>query len=234
MQDFWLACATAGSLIVSGDPELWQIVALSLEVTLSATLLATVFAAPLGATLAIARFPGRRAITVLLSGFMGLPPVVVGLLVYLLLSRSGPLGAFGLLFSPTAMVISQTLLVLPLIASLMRQVIEDAWSEYREQLVSLGASAWQSVLTLLWDTRYSLLTALLAGFGRAAAEVGTVMIVGGNIARYTRVMTTAIALETTKGDLPLALGLGLMLIAIIVAINALAYGVRSFAQRRFR
>ena len=234
MQDFWLAFATAGKLVVGGDPELWQIVRLSLAVTLSATLLATLFAAPIAAVLAIGRFPGRRSMIILLSGFMGLPPVVVGLIVYLLLSRSGPFGGFGLLFSPTAMVISQTLLVLPLIASLMRQVIEDAWGEYREQLVSLGAGVWRAGGTLLWDTRYSLLTALLAGFGRAAAEVGTVMIVGGNIARYTRVMTTAIALETTKGDLPLALGLGFLLIAIIVAINALAYGVKSFAQRHFR
>jgi tungstate transport system permease protein len=234
VEDFGRAFATAGALIVGGDAELWQIVRLSLVVTLSATLVATLFAAPLAAVLAIGRFPGRRAAIVMLSGFMGLPPVVVGLVVYLLLSRSGPLGGLGLLFSPTAMVISQTLLVLPLIASLMRQVIEDAWAEYREQLVSLGAGVWRAALTLLWDTRYSLVTALLAGFGRAAAEVGTVMIVGGNIARYTRVMTTAIALETTKGDLPLALGLGFLLIAIIVAINGLAYAVRSFAQRRFR
>jgi len=153
VEDFGLAFATAGALIVGGDAELWQIVLLSLEVTLSATVVATLLAAPLAAVLAIGRFPGRRAIIVMLSGFMGLPPVVVGLVVYLLLSRSGPFGSLGLLFSPTAMVISQTLLVLPLVASLMRQVIEDAWGEYREQLVSLGAGVWRAALTLLWDTR---------------------------------------------------------------------------------
>jgi tungstate transport system permease protein len=234
MQDFSYALASAVELLASGDAELWHIIGLSLVVSLSATLLATLIGAPLGAMLAIGRFAGRRAVVVVLNAFMGLPPVVVGLVVYLLLSRSGPLGAWGILFTAKAMVIAQTLLVTPIIASLMRQVIEDAWAEYREQLVSMGASRWRSGFTLLWDTRYSLLTALLAGFGRAAAEVGTVMIVGGNIANYTRVMTTAIALETTKGNLPLALALGFVLIAIIVVINAIAFWIRGWAQRRFR
>lgn len=233
MEDFSLAFAAAGSLLLSGDAELWHIIRLSLAVTLSATLVATLLGAPLGAILAIGRFPGRRLIVVVMNGFMGLPPVVVGLFVYLMLSRSGPLGELGLLFTPGAMVIAQSLLITPIIASLMRQVVEDAWSEYREQLVSLGATRWTSGFTLLWDTRYSLVTALLAGFGRAAAEVGAVMIVGGNIANYTRVMTTTIALETSKGDLPLALALGFVLVAIIIGINAVAFGIRNWAQRRF-
>ena len=233
MEDFSLAFAAAGSLLLSGDAELWHIIRLSLAVTLSATLVATLLGAPLGAILAIGRFPGRRVIVVVMNGFMGLPPVVVGLFVYLMLSRSGPLGELGLLFTPGAMVIAQSLLITPIIASLMRQVVEDAWSEYREQLVSLGATRWTSGFTLLWDTRYSLVTALLAGFGRAAAEVGAVMIVGGNIANYTRVMTTTIALETSKGDLPLALALGFVLVAIIIGINAVAFGIRNWAQRRF-
>ena len=234
MQDFSLAFSAAIALIAGGDPELWHIIGLSLAVTLSATLIATLIGAPLGALLAIARFPGRRVVVVVLNGFMGLPPVVVGLAVYLLLSRSGPLGSLGLLFTAKAMVIAQSILITPIIASLMRQIVSDAWGDYREQLVSLGAGAWQSGLTLLWDTRFSLVTAWLAGFGRAAAEVGAVMIVGGNIAHYTRVMTTAIALETTKGDLPLALGLGFVLIAIIMGVNALAYAIRAYAQRRYR
>jgi tungstate transport system permease protein len=233
LEDFSLAFAAAGSLLLSGDAELWHIIRLSLAVTLSATLAATLLGAPLGAILAIGRFPGRRLIVVVMNGFMGLPPVVVGLFVYLMLSRSGPLGELGLLFTPGAMVIAQSLLITPIIASLMRQVVEDAWSEYREQLVSLGATRWTSGFTLLWDTRYSLVTALLAGFGRAAAEVGAVMIVGGNIANYTRVMTTSIALETSKGDLPLALALGFVLVAIIIGINAVAFGIRNWAQRRF-
>jgi tungstate transport system permease protein len=164
---------------------------------------------------------------------MGLPPVVVGLLVYLLLSRAGPLGQFGILFTPTAMVIAQTILIAPIVAALSRQVIEDAWQEYREQLRSLGAGQLRSALTLLWDTRFSLVTIILAGFGRAAAEVGAVMIVGGNIDGVTRVMTTTIALETSKGDLPLALGLGIILISLVLALNAGAYLVKEAAQRRY-
>ncbi len=206
---------------------------LSLEVSLSAVLVATLAGLPLGAAIAVGRFPGRRALIVLLNALMGLPPVVVGLLVYLLLSRAGPLGEFGLLFTPSAMVIAQTLLVLPIIAALCRQAVEDAWLEYEEQLRSLGAEGLRAALTLVWDIRYSLVTALLAGLGRACAEVGAVIIVGGNIDGVTRVMTTAIALETSKGDLPLALALGFVLIAIVLALNAGAYLVKDAAQRRF-
>ena len=187
---------------------------------------------PLGAVLALIRFPGRSALIVVLNGFMGLPPVVVGLAVYLLLSRSGPLGSFGLLFSPTAMIVAQALLVLPIIAALTRQTIEDLWSEYREELTAMGVGPAGRVATLLWDSRFSLITALLAGFGRAAAEVGTVMIVGGNIDGFTRTMTTTIALETSKGNLPLAMGLGLVLISLIIAINAAAWGVRLWSEHR--
>jgi tungstate transport system permease protein len=215
------------------DFELWSIVLLSLEVSLSAVLLATLLGLPLGALLAVKRFRGRQAVIVLLNALMGLPPVVVGLLVYLLLSRAGPLGELGLLFTPGAMIVAQTVLVLPIIAALARQALEDAWREYEEQLRSLGAEGLRAALTLLWDTRFSLLTAVLAGLGRASAEVGAVMIVGGNIDGVTRVMTTAIALETSKGDLPLALGLGFVLIAIVLVLNAAAQLVRDAALKRF-
>ena len=215
------------------DRELWHIVALSLEVSLSAVFLATLFGLPLGGLIAVKRFAGRRAVIVVLNALMGLPPVVVGLLVYLLLSRAGPLGALGLLFTPGAMVIAQTVLILPIIAALSRQALEDAWREYEEQLRSLGAEGFNAALTLLWDIRFSLMTAVLAGLGRAAAEVGAVMIVGGNIDGVTRVMTTAIALETSKGDLPLALGLGFVLIAIVLALNAAAQLVSEGARKRF-
>jgi len=218
---------------VLGDARLWHIVGLSLAVSLSAVTLATVFAMPLGAVIAVTRFPGRQALIVALNALMGLPPVVVGLLIYLLLSRAGPLGDLGLLFTPQAMVIAQTVLVLPIIAALTRQAVEDAWREYEEQLRSLGVEGPSAALTVLWDIRFSLLTAVLAGLGRASAEVGAVMIVGGNIDGVTRVMTTTIALETSKGDLPLALGLGLVLIAIVLALNAGAYLVKEVAQRRF-
>jgi tungstate transport system permease protein len=169
----------------------------------------------------------------MLNALMGLPPVVVGLLVYLMLSRAGPLGQFGILFTPAAMIVAQTILIVPIVAALSRQVIEDAWQEYREQMRSLGASQLTSALTLLWDTRFSLVTIVLAGFGRAAAEVGAVMIVGGNIDGVTRVMTTAIALETSKGDLPLALSLGIILITLVLTLNAAAYWVKEAAQRRY-
>jgi tungstate transport system permease protein len=227
------ALADGLSRVFELDLELWQIVLLSLRVSLSAVLLATLLGLPLGALLAVARFPGRRTIIVILNALMGLPPVVVGLLVYLLLSRAGPLGELGLLFTPGAMVIAQTLLILPIIAALARQALEDAWREYEEQLRSLGASGLTAALTLLWDTRFSLVTAVLAGLGRASAEVGAVMIVGGNIDGVTRVMTTAIALETSKGDLPLALGLGFVLIAVVLILNAAAQLVRDAAARRF-
>jgi tungstate transport system permease protein len=215
------------------DLRLWEIVALSLEVSLSAVALAIVLGLPLGAAVAVGHFRARHAVIVLLNALMGLPPVVVGLVVYLLLSRAGPLGELGLLFTPGAMVIAQTVLITPIIAALSRQAVEDAWREYEEQLRSLGAHGVGAALTLVWDIRFSLLTAVLAGLGRASAEVGAVMIVGGNIDGVTRVMTTAIALETSKGDLPLALGLGMVLIAIVLALNAGAYLVKEAAQRRY-
>src|SRR5690606_5956977 len=194
----------AFELIIGLDPKLVAIVGLSLKVTLSAVCLAALIGLPAGAALALARFPGRGAVVVTCNALMGLPPVVAGLVVYLLLSRSGPLGPLGILFTPTAMVIAQTLLILPIIISLTRQVVEDLWVEYQEQLRSLGSSTARAIPTLLWDGRFSLITSILAGFGRASAEVGAVMIVGGNIAGYTRTMTTAIALETARGDLALA------------------------------
>ena len=227
------AIRAAVGLITSGDATLGEIVLLSLSVSLSAVALATLLGLPLGAAIAVGRFPGRRAIIVLLNALMGLPPVVVGLVVYLLLSRAGPLGELGLLFTPSAMVIAQTILILPIIAALCRQSVEDAWREYEEQLRSLGAKGVGAALTVLWDIRFSLLTAVLAGLGRASAEVGAVMIVGGNIDGVTRVMTTTIALETSKGDLPLALGLGMVLMAIVLALNAAAYLVKEAAQRRY-
>jgi tungstate transport system permease protein len=227
------AIVEAWRLVASLDPRLGDIVGLSLRVSLSAVAIASVVGLPLGALIAVSRFPARRTTIVLLNALMGLPPVVVGLLVYLLLSRAGPLGALGLLFTPSAMVIAQAILITPIVAALTRQVVEDAWLEYREQLRSLGESRLGSVATLLWDLRFSLVTIVLAGFGRAAAEVGAVIIVGGNIDGVTRVMTTAIALETSKGDLPLALGLGLILVTIVVALNAAAYLVKETAQRRY-
>ena len=228
-QSFSLALA----MVAHVDPRLAQIVALSLAVSLSSTLVSAVFGLPLGAAVAIARFRGRGPLIVALNAAMGLPPVVVGLLVYLLLSRAGPLGAMGLLFTPPAMVIAQTILIVPIVAALTRQIVEDAWIEYREQLKSLDATWIQSTLTLLWDTRWSLVTVLLACFGRAAAEVGAVMIVGGNIDGVTRVMTTAIALETSKGDLPLALGLGVVLLTLVMAVNVGAHVTRQWARARF-
>jgi tungstate transport system permease protein len=227
------ALADAWHLVASLDPRLGGIVALSLQVSLTAVAIAGVLGLPLGALIAVSRFPARRTTIVLLNALMGLPPVVVGLLVYLLLSRAGPLGALGLLFTPAAMVIAQAILITPIIAALTRQVIEDAWLEYREQLRSLGETRLGAVTTLLWDLRFSLVTIVLAGFGRAAAEVGAVIIVGGNIDGVTRVMTTAITLETSKGDLPLALGLGFILVAIVVGLNGAAYLVKETAQRRY-
>jgi len=223
----------AVALVARFDPHLVDIVTLSLRVSLTATALAAVIGLPLGAAIAVGRFPGRPPLIVVLNAMMGLPPVVVGLLVYLLLSRAGPLGSFGLLFTPSAMVIAQTILITPIIAALTRQIVADAWAEYREQLTSLGAGTGRAAMTLLWDTRFSLATVLLAGFGRAIAEVGAVMIVGGNIEGVTRVMTTTIALETSKGDLPLALGLGLVLIAIVLLLNAGAQVTRGWAKARF-
>ena len=227
------ALVTAAQLVVGLDAKLIEIVLLSLRVSLSAVFFAALLGFPLGAGIAVGRFPGRKTLIVFLNALMGLPPVVVGLLIYLLLSRSGPLGPLGILFTPAAMVVAQTVLIFPIIAALSRQAIEDAWREYEEQLRSLGAGRLSAGLTLLWDTRFSMLTTILAGFGRAAAEVGAVIIVGGNIDGVTRVMTTTIALETSKGDLPLAMGLGMILIAIVVAVNAAAYLTKELAQRRY-
>jgi tungstate transport system permease protein len=223
--------ASAFSLVLSGDPALFAIVRLSLLVTVTATLIAAVIGLPAGALIALARFPGRNAVIVGLNALMGLPPVVVGLLVYLALSRSGPLGALGLLFTPQAMIIAQSLLITPIVAALTRQVIDDLWLEYRDELTALGVSRFGRVEALLWDARFSLVTILLAGFGRAAAEVGAVMIVGGNIDGFTRVMTTTIALETSKGNLSLAIGLGLVLITVVVLVNMLAWAVRQWSER---
>ncbi len=223
MQDLLEAFRTALRLIVELDAELVEIVGLSLRVSLSAVLLATLVGLPLGALIGMLRFPGRRVVTVLLNSLLGLPPVVVGLLTYLLLSRSGPFGALGLLFTPAAMVIAQFVLITPIVAALSRQILEELWEEYEDQLRSLGAGVGRAIPTLLFEGRYRLLTAILAGFGRAIAEVGAVIIVGGNIAHVTRVMTTAIALETNRGDLALALGLGLLLIALSIVVNAAAY-----------
>jgi len=229
--DITAAFSNAFALIAGADPALAEIVQLSLAVTLTAVLCAMAVGLPVGAGLALARFPGREALVIFFNAMMGLPPVVAGLLIYLLLSRSGPLGSWGLLFTPTAMVVVQAFLITPIIASLTRQVVEDLWEEYSEQLRSLGCSRWRAVPTLLWDARFSLATALLAGFGRASAEVGAIMIVGGNINGYTRMMTTAIALETSKGDLPLALGLGIILIGLTLAINAAVFVTSRVALR---
>jgi tungstate transport system permease protein len=218
-------------LILSGDANFYAIVRLSLFVTFSATVIAALIGMPMGASVALNRFPGREALIVVLNGFMGLPPVVAGLAVFLLLSRSGPLGPLGLLFTPLAMIIVQAVLITPIIAALTRQVVEDLWAEYREELIAMGVGPADRVGTLLWDARFSLVTILLAGFGRAAAEVGAVIIVGGNIDGFTRVMTTTIALETSKGNLPLAVGLGLVLIVLVMIVNALAWGVRRWSER---
>ena len=231
MNDFSNAIAVAWKLVIGLDADLVEIVVLSLKISLSAVLIATVVALPLGAVVAVFRFPGRGACIVLLNALMGLPPVAVGLLIYLLLSRAGPLGEYGLLYTPAAMVIAQAVLVVPIIAALAQQILSELYGEYEEQLRSLGVSSARAIPTLLWDGRFSLLIAVLAGFGRASAEVGAVIIVGGNINHLTRVMTTTIALETSKGNLAMALGLGLILVLIVVLVNALTVVVRSGASR---
>jgi tungstate transport system permease protein len=223
--------ASALQLVLSGDPALFAIVRLSLFVSLSAALLAALFGVPFGALIALTRFRGREAVIVALNALMGLPPVVVGLAVFLLLSRSGPLGSWGILFTPQAMIIAQTILITPIVAALSRQTLEDLWLEYRDELAAMDVGPLGRIATLIWDARFSLITALLAGFGRAAAEVGAVIIVGGNIDGFTRTMTTAIALETSKGDLPLAIGLGMVLLTIVFIVNALAWGTRGLGQR---
>lgn len=220
-------------LIAGLDSQVLAIVWLSLRVSLGAVLIGTLISLPLGAWLAVASFPGRDGIAVFLNGLMGIPSVVVGVLIYLLLSRSGPLGGLGILYSPPAMTLAQVLLVVPLMSALTRQTIEDAWRGYALELRSLGFSPWLCVKTLLYDCRFSLVITVLAGVGRAISEVGAVMIVGGNIDGYTRVMTTAIALETAKGDLPLSIALGTVLLSIVMPLNAAAYGIRRWAMNRY-
>ena len=222
---------SALQLLLTADPTLLAIVRLSLLVSFAAVILGGLIGVPLGAAVALTRFAGREVVIVVLNALMGLPPVVVGLVVYLLLSRAGPLGSWGLLFTPQAMIIAQSVLVAPIIAALTRQTIEDLWTEYRDELAALDVGPFRRIATLIWDGRFSLVTALLAGFGRAAAEVGAILIVGGNIDGFTRTMTTAIALETSKGDLPLAIGLGVVLIAIVVLVNAAAWGLRRAGER---
>jgi tungstate transport system permease protein len=230
VDDFTAAFGLAFEMIAGLDPALAEIVGLSLRVSLAAVALAALIGLPLGAAVALFRFPGRTIVAALLNAFMGLPPVVVGLIVYLLLSRAGPLGVLGLLFTPAAMIAAQCLLVIPIVAALTRQTVADLNEEYDEALRSLGAGPGRTLATLLWDGRFSLMTAVLAGFGRASAEVGAVMIVGGNINHATRVMTTAIALETSKGNLALALGLGVILIALALGINFAAMALRDVAR----
>ena len=232
MNEFSNAFRTAAQLLLEMDPGLFEIVLLSLRVSLSAVILAAVFALPLGAFVALTRFPGRRSVVILMNAMMSLPPVVVGLVIYLLLSRTGPLGVTGLLFTPTAMIIAQCVLVFPIIAALTRQTVFDLHEEYDEYLRSIGANTWQKIATLLWDGRTRLSTAILAGFGRAIAEVGAVIIVGGNILHSTRVMTTTIALETSKGDLGMALGLGIILVLMSVAVNTAVVTIGGGANQR--
>ena len=231
MLDLSQAFHAALRQIATLDPQLLEIIWLSLKVTLTAVTLATLIGFAIGGILAVYRFPGRGAIAAILNALMGLPPVVAGLIVYLLLSNSGPLGVLQLLYTPEAMIIAQVILVTPIVAALTRQTCEDLLEEYRDQLRSLGASSAEIVTTLLWDGRYRLITAVLAGFGRAIAEVGAVMIVGGNIDHVTRTMTTTIALETSKGNIALALALGMILLAIALAVNVALMAVRRFASR---
>jgi tungstate transport system permease protein len=231
LHDIAAALAAASQLVLSGDPTLVAIVSLSLSISLTAILLAAAFGLPFGAALAVWRFPGRNAAVVIVNALMGLPPVVAGLFVYLMLSRAGPLGGLGLLFTPAAMVIAQALLVTPIVAAIARQVVDDLWREYRELYIFDGVGPFRIICSLLWLGRFSLLTAVLAGTGRAVAEVGAILIVGGNIAGVTRTMTTAIALETSRGDLALALGLGIILLGLILAINTTAQLVRYITMK---
>ncbi|MBZ8118943.1 ABC transporter permease [Roseovarius sp. LXJ103] len=219
MTDIWAGLTSAFWLIVTLDPDLVEITLRSLQVSLTALVIACCIALPLGTSLAVRRFRYRRATIAVLNAFMGLPPVVVGLIVYLLLSRSGPFGVLGLLFTPTAMIIAQVIIITPLIASITHQAMRELWAEYHDLLISLNTPKRQRIKTLLWDGRRTLLTAALAGFGRAIGEVGAIMVVGGNIDHATRVLTTAIALETGKGDFALALGLGFVLIALALVVN---------------
>ena len=225
------AFTEAFNLIISGNPELFEILLLSIQVSLTALFFSVAFGLPIGTTLAISEFPGKRACVTVLNSLMGLPPVVVGLLVYLMLSRSGPLGVLGLLYTPTAMVIAQVVLITPIIAALAYQVMDDLHREYRDLFQSLGVPLTKAVPTYLWDARYSLITSVLAGFGRAISEVGAVIIVGGNIDHLTRVMTTAIALETSKGELAIALALGIILLTLALIVNAMVTTVRTYALK---
>lgn len=225
---------SALALVLTGDPALLAIVKLSLIVSVSAVAIAALIGMPLGAAIALTSFRGREGVIVLLNALMGLPPVVAGLVVYLALSRSGPLGSLGLLFTPAAMIVAQTVLVAPIIAALTRQTLEDIWAEYRDEMAAMNVGPLRRVATLIWDGRFSLVVALLAGFGRAAAEVGAILIVGGNIEGFTRTMTTAIALETSKGDLPLAIGLGGVLMVIVILVNIVAWTVRRAGERYAR
>ncbi len=231
MNEIWSALGRAMALIADFDPDLVEIIGLSLRVSLTAVFIAAVIGLPVGAAVALYRFPGRPLLIVLINALMGLPPVVVGLIVYLLLSRAGPFGVFNLLYTPAAMIIAQAILVGPIVAALTRQTVEDLWQEYGEQITSFGVGQGRAVWTLLRDGRFSLLTGILAGYGRASAEVGAVMIVGGNIDHLTRVMTTSIALETSKGNLEIALALGIILLIIALGINASAYVIRDVAYR---
>ncbi|WP_434617848.1 ABC transporter permease [Azospirillum sp. B2RO_4] len=231
MQDFSQALAVAFSMIVSMDEGLMRIIGLSLRVSLTAVAAATLIGLPLGAAVAALRFPGRRTVAVALNTMMGLPPVVVGLVIYLLLSRSGPFGVLGLLFTPAAMIVAQTVMIVPIVASLTRQTVEDLLVEYDDLLRVTGAGPIRRLATLLSEARWSLVTTILAGFGRASAEVGAVMIVGGNIEHVTRVMTTAIALETSKGDLPMALGLGMVLMTLSLTVNLAASLLKEAGHR---
>jgi tungstate transport system permease protein len=225
---------SALALVLTGDPALLAIVKLSLIVSLSAVAIAALIGMPLGAAIALTSFRGREGVIVLLNALMGLPPVVAGLVVYLALSRSGPLGSLGILFTPAAMIVAQAILVTPIIAALTRQTLEDIWAEYRDEMAAMNVGPLRRVATLIWDGRFSLVVALLAGFGRAAAEVGAILIVGGNIEGVTRTMTTAIALETSKGDLPLAIGLGGVLMVIVILVNIVAWTVRRAGERYAR
>lgn len=227
MSDIIAGMLQAFYLIISLDSDLFEIVLLSLRVTITAVIIASLLGMPLGAWLAINRFRYRRATIALLNALMGLPPVVVGLIVYLMLSRAGPFGVLDLLFTPTAMIIAQVIIITPLIASISHQAIRDLWSEYHDLLISMNTTRWQRINTLIKDARRSLLTASLAGFGRAIGEVGAIMIVGGNIDHVTRVLTTAIALETGKGDFAFALALGFILIALAIIVNL---SIHAFSQ----
>ena len=232
LQSIGDALHLALQLVLSGNADLVEIVLLSVQVSITASVLALIIGLPIGALVAVARFPGRSVVLVVMNALMGLPPVVVGLLVYLHLSRSGPLGFLGLLYTPTAMIIAQTILITPIVAALSRQLIEDLHAEYAPLFRSLCLTRLQTMRALLWDARYSLITVALAGFGRAVAEVGAVIIVGGNIDHLTRVMTTAIALETSKGELALALALGMILLVLALVVNGAVQAVRLGAQRQ--